>query len=77
MKKRPIHYVIIVALCFCVVLFGTACSSCGSCIGSGCGACVNGCVDCANSDGCMSICNGCVDCSSACTDAIEEHNGDK
>lgn len=74
MKKSLRHYVIIVILCLTTLLFGTACSSC---IGSGCGACVNGCVDCANSDGCMSICNGCVDCTGACTDTIEKHNGDK
>ena len=65
MKKRLLHYIIIVASCMSILALGSGCDSksCGNCLGHGCNVCVEACGGCVNMT-CMPVCDTCNSCQS-------------
>lgn len=69
MKKKPIHFVVIVLICVLILTFGSGCGGgCLQCAGAGCQKACTGCAVCTG-EGCVSVCNGCADFTEGCANA--------
>ena len=73
MKKKIIHYIIIVASCMSILALGSGCDSksCGNCLGHGCMNCTEACGGCLEMT-CIPVCDACTSCLEGMNEGMDE-----